>query len=97
MHRHYPTMTVCQLAAASLAAITGLNDNVGRYRVRIGGLLIRFAGCPVQFMDVGALAMKDRNSGAAAQQFFADTASALIANILHKQSSFVDDSCVLVE
>jgi len=58
---------------------------------------ILFAGRSVQFMAVGALAMKNCRSGAAAQQPFADTASALVTSILHKQSSFVDDSCVFDE
>ncbi len=41
----------------------------------------------MQFMAVGALTMKDRNPVAAAQQSFADTASALVANIQHNDSA----------
>jgi len=50
--------------------------------------LILFAGRSVQFMAVGAFSMKYRSAVAAAQQLFADTLPALIANIQHKQRSF---------
>lgn len=45
----------------------------------------------MHLVAVGAFAMKDRSSLAAAQQLFADTASALVANLQHKQSSFAGD------
>ena len=37
----------------------------------------------MQFMAVGALAMENRSPVAAAQQSFADTAPAFVANIQH--------------
>lgn len=46
-------------------------------------LPLRVAGRPVQFMAVGALAMKHRSSITASQQPFDDTASALVAYIQH--------------
>jgi hypothetical protein len=48
--------------------------------------MILFANRSVQFMTVGAFSMINRNPVAAAQQSFADTAPALIANIQHNDS-----------
>jgi hypothetical protein len=70
--------------ADSSAAIARLNDHVGRHLVRIDCFPISFAGRSVQFMAVGAFAMKNCSSVAAPQQPFADTASALVAHIKHK-------------
>jgi hypothetical protein len=47
--------------------------------------VIIFAGGSVQFVTVGTLAMNNRSPVAALQQLFADTPSALVANIQHKK------------
>jgi hypothetical protein len=44
------------------------------------------AGGSMQFMAVDAFAMKNRNPVTAPQQSFADTTSALVANIQHNES-----------
>ncbi len=51
--------------------------------VRIYGRLVPFTGRPMQLMTIGALAMENRSLIAAAQQSFADTASALFTIIQH--------------
>jgi hypothetical protein len=48
----------------------------------------------MQFMTIGALAMKNRSLIAAVQQSFADTASALFANIQH---TLQKNPCVIAE
>jgi hypothetical protein len=48
--------------------------------------MILFADRSMQFMTVGALSMKNRSPVAAAQQSFADTAPALVANFQHNDS-----------
>ena len=79
------------------AAIAGPDHYVGRHLVRVCGPLIIFAGRPVQLVTVDTLAMKNRSSVTAVQQLFADTAPALLANFLHKQRSFAEDSRVCLE
>jgi hypothetical protein len=48
--------------------------------------MILFADRSMQFMTVGALSMKNRSPVEAAQQSFADTALASVANIQHNHS-----------
>jgi hypothetical protein len=45
--------------------------------------MILFPDRSMQFMTVGALSMKNRSPVAAAEQSFADTAPASVANIQH--------------
>jgi hypothetical protein len=80
-----PFLASIGVEASRSAAIARLDDHVRRGMPGIGGLPIVIASRPVQLVAVGAFAMEDRSSVAAVQQFLADTASALVANIQHKQ------------
>jgi hypothetical protein len=66
------------------AAVAGLDDHVGLRLVRVRRSLILLAGRPVQLVAVDTLAMENRSPVTAVQQLFADTATALVANIQHK-------------
>jgi hypothetical protein len=92
-----PFLASIGVGRSRLAAIARLDDHVRRGMPRIGVLWIVLAGRPVDFVAVGAFTMEDRSSVAAVQQFLADTASALIANIQHKQCSFGADSLRFVD
>jgi len=73
------------IAEKVLVAITRLDDyEGGRLGARINRLLLRVTGRSVQFVTIGAFAMKHCSSIIAAQQLFADTASTLFAYIQHK-------------
>ena len=68
-----------------LVAITRLDDYEGGHvAVRINRLLLRVTGRSVQFVSIGAFAMKHCSPIIAAQQLFADTTSTLFAYIQHK-------------
>lgn len=71
------------MAEALSTAITRLYDDVGRRRVGIRRRPILSAGRPVQLVALRAFAMKDHRSFAAVQEPFADSSSALGANIQH--------------
>ena len=68
-----------------LVAITRLNNYEGCHgAVTIHCLLVRVTSRSVQFVAIGAFAMKHCSSVTAAQQFLTDTASTLVAHIQHK-------------